>query len=137
MTRSMRSPWSLPILRIGMGIFLAAWGLDKVIATEGSVGIFSHFYGLDVGTLVVQSAGVLEIVLGIAVAIGVFPLVTGWIQLVVNAISTFASWKQIVDPWGILGLTEGGAHLFLASIVVMAVAVVLVLEAHAARRSQP
>ncbi|MGH7551276.1 MAG: DoxX family membrane protein [Gemmatimonadota bacterium] len=128
------STWTLPILRIGMGIFLIAWGLDKWFASEGSVEIFSFFYGLEVGTLVVRIAGGLEILLGILLVFGILPLVTSWAQLVVNAISTLASWKQILDPWGRLGLTEGGAHLFLASIVVMAVAIVLVLSA---RRSSP
>ncbi|MFN2421291.1 MAG: DoxX family protein [Gemmatimonadota bacterium] len=123
------SRWTMPILRIGMGLFLIAWGLDKLIATEGSIGIFSHFYGLDVGGAAIRLAGAAEILLGLALAVGVLPLVTAWIQLVVNAISTAASWKQIIDPWGILGLTEGETHLFLASIVVMAVSVVLVLNA--------
>lgn len=43
--------------------------------------------------------------------------------------STVARWKQILDPWGILGLTDGGAHLFLASIVITAASIVLVLNA--------
>jgi hypothetical protein len=54
--------------------------------------------------------------------------------LLVNAVSTLASWRQILDPWGRLGLGPGGTHLFLASIVIMAVSVALVLEAEAARR---
>lgn len=132
MPRSLTS-WSLPIFRIAMGIFLILWGLDKWVASEGSVGIFSHFYGLDVGTTVVRAAGGLEILLGIALAVGLFPVTTAWIQLVVNAISTLASWKQILDPWGVFGLTEGGSHLFLASIVVMAVSIVLVIEARGNR----
>jgi uncharacterized membrane protein YphA (DoxX/SURF4 family) len=119
----------MPILRIGMGLFLVDWGLDKLIATEGSIGIFSHFYGLEVGGAAIRLAGVAEILLGLALAVGVLPRVTAWIQLVVNAISTAASWKEVLDPWGLLGLTEGGSHLFLASIVVMAVSVVLVLNA--------
>jgi uncharacterized membrane protein YphA (DoxX/SURF4 family) len=119
----------MPILRIGMGLFLVDWGLDKLIATEGSIGIFSHFYGLEVEGAAIRLAGVAEILLGLALAVGVLPRVTAWIQLVVNAISTAASWKEILDPWGLLGLTEGGSHLFLASIVVMAVSVVLVLNA--------
>ncbi len=135
MNATHRSPWTLPILRVSMGVFLAMWGLDKWFATEGSIGIFSNFYGLDVGTAVIRTAGTLEIALGLALAVGLLPLVTTWIQLVVNAISTLTSWKQIIDPWGGLGLTEGGTHLFLASIVLMAVSVVLVLEAHAARRA--
>lgn len=32
-----------------MGLFLLAWGIDKWMATEGSIGIFSHVYGVDVG----------------------------------------------------------------------------------------
>lgn len=127
------SRWTLPILRVGMGVFLITWGLDKWLATEGSVEIFSLFYGLEVGSLVVRVAGVLEILLGLALAFGILPVVTAWAQLVVNGISTLASWKQILDPWGVLGLTEGGAHLFLASIVVMAVSIVLVLEARRPR----
>ncbi|CAN5862044.1 hypothetical protein BH20GEM1_BH20GEM1_09730 [soil metagenome] len=129
------SRWTLPILRIGMGLFLVAWGLDKLLATEGSIGIFSHFYGLDLGGAAIRLAGAAEVLLGLALAVGALPLVTAWIQFVVNAISTVASWKQIIDPWGLLGLTEGGSHLFLASIVVMAVSVVLVLNARP--RNQP
>ncbi|CAN5878172.1 hypothetical protein BH20GEM1_BH20GEM1_05780 [soil metagenome] len=123
------SRWTMPILRIGMGLFLIAWGLDKLLATEGSIGIFSLFYGIDVGGAVLRFAGAAEVLLGLALAVGVLPLVAAWTQLVVHAISTAASWKQILDPWGILDLTEGGSHLFLASIVVMAVSVVLVLNA--------
>lgn len=126
---SARSRWTLPVLRVGMGLFLALWGVDKLAATEGSVGIFSHFYGLDVGALVVQSAGAAEILLGLLLAVGLFRVPVAWIALAVNAVSTLASWRQILDPWGWLGLTDGGTHLFLASIVVMAANVVLVLEA--------
>jgi uncharacterized membrane protein YphA (DoxX/SURF4 family) len=112
-----------------MGLFLALWGVDKLTATEGALGIFSSFYGLDVGALVVQGAGVAEILLGVLLAVGLFRIPMAWIALGVNAVSTLASWRQILDPWGWLGLTDGGTHLFLASIVVMAVNVVLVLEA--------
>jgi uncharacterized membrane protein YphA (DoxX/SURF4 family) len=119
----------MPVLRVGMGVFLALWGVDKLAASEGAVGIFSHFYGLDVGVLLVQAAGVAEILLGVLLAVGLFRIPVAWIALVVNAVSTLASWRQILDPWGWFGLTDGGAHLFLASIVIMAVNVVLVLEA--------
>lgn len=128
-TPTRRSRWTLPILRAGMGLFLALWGVDKLAATEGASGIFSNFYGLDVGTVIVQAAGVAEILLGILLAAGLFRVSMAWIALAVNAVSTLASWRQILDPWGWLGLTDGGTHLFLASIVIIAVNVVLVLEA--------
>jgi len=122
--------WTMPVLRIGMGVFLAYWGVDKLVASEGSVGIFSSFYGLDVGAIVVQAAGVAEVGLGALLAVGLFRVPMAWVQLVVNGISTLASWRQILDPWAILGLRDGGnAHLFLASIVITAASIVLVLNA--------
>lgn len=123
------SRWTMPALRIGMGLFLAAWGVDKLVATEGSVGIFSNFYGMDLGAVAIQLFGAAEILLGMALAVGLFRIATAWIQLVVSAVSTLASWKQIIDPWGLFGLTDGGTHLFLASIVITAASIVLVLNA--------
>src|SRR5919106_1987616 len=106
------SRWTMPILRIGMGVFLVLWGLDKWLAVEDSIGIFSHFYGLDVGALPIRLFGAGEILLGIALAVGILPKITAWLQFIVNGISSGASWKEILDPWGALGLTEGGTHLF-------------------------
>lgn len=125
----MLSRWTMPLLRIGMGVFLALWGLDKMFAVEGSIRIFSGFYKMDLGAAAIRAFGVAEILLGLALAAGLFRVATAWIQLGVNGVSTLASWKQILDPWGVFGLTDGGTHLFLASIVITAASVVLVLNA--------
>lgn len=129
MTGMHGSRWTMPLLRIGMGIFLAAWGVDKWFATEGSIGIFSNFYGIDAGAVAIRMFGAAEVLLGVALAVGLLRSFTAWAQLGVNGVSTLASWKQILDPWGVLGLTSGGAHLFLASIVITAASIVLVLNA--------
>lgn len=123
------SRWTVPLLRIGLGIFLALWGVDKLAATGGSQGIFSHFYGVEAGPTLVQVAGVAEILLGLFLAVGLLRVPMAWIALAANTVSTVASWRQILDPWGWLGLTDGGTHLFLASIVVMAANIALVLNA--------
>lgn len=129
MDRGAHSRWTMPVLRIGMGIFLAMWGLDKIFAVEGSTRIFSGFYGMDLGAVAIQAFGIAEILLGVALALGLFRVASAWIQLVVNGVSTAASWRQILDPWGLFGLTDGGSHLFLASIVITAASVVLILNA--------
>ncbi len=120
---------TMPILRIGMAVFLMTWGVDKLVATEGSQGIFGHFYGIAAGPRLVQASGVAEILLAVLLAVGLFRTPVAWLQLAVNVISAAASWRQVADPWGFLGLTKGGTHLFLASIVVTAVAIVLVVNA--------
>ncbi|MQA91825.1 MAG: DoxX family membrane protein [Gemmatimonas sp.] len=124
----LHSRWTVPLLRVGMGLFLALWGADKLVATEGGQQIFSAFYSVDAGASLIQIAGVAELVLGLALAVGLLRMLTAWIALLANLVSTAASWRQIIDPWGVFGLTEGGTHLFLASIVIMAVSIVLILE---------
>jgi len=128
-----RSRYTVLVLRIGMAVFLATWGLDKLFAVEGSQRIFDRFYGLSAGPSLVQMAGVAELALAGLLAAGILRRPVAWTVLVVNAVSTLASWRQILDPWGRLGLGPGGTHLFLASIVIMAVCIALVLEAEAER----
>jgi hypothetical protein len=84
---------------------------------------------VDAGQAFVRALGAGEILLGIALGAGLFRVFTAWTQLAVNAVSTLASWRQILDPWGALGLTDGGAHLFLASIVITAASIAIVLNA--------
>ncbi len=125
------SSWTMPILRFGMGVFIVAWGLDKLMATEVGQRIFSGAYSVDLSATLVQVAGVAEIVLGLALAVGLLRVVAAWLVLALNLASTLSVWRQILDPWGAIGLTDGDSvnHLFLASIVIVAASVVLVLNA--------
>ena len=90
--------------------------------------IESHVFRAE-GMMGITTKIVAEIVLGVLLAVGLFRVPVAWIALAVNTVSTLGSWRQILDPWGWLGLTEGGAHLFLASIVIMAANVVIVMNA--------
>ncbi len=123
------SRWTMPVLRIGMGLFLLTWGLDKLVAVEGSQQIFERFYKVDAGPSLIQLAGTAEIVLAILLAVGALRRPIAWTALIVNGVSTVASWRQILDPWALLEIGAGGTHLFLASIVIIAVSIVLVLNA--------
>lgn len=123
------SRWTMPLLRISMGLFLLLWGVDKLLDTEGAGRIFDNFYHVPVGPVLVRGAAVVEILVAICLAVGLFRRVSAWAALLMISVSTIGSWKQILDPWGLLGLTDGGTHLFLASIPLVAVAVVLVLNA--------
>lgn len=33
----------LAILRIGLGVFLLLWSVDKIVVPEATVGVFDHF----------------------------------------------------------------------------------------------
>jgi uncharacterized membrane protein YphA (DoxX/SURF4 family) len=104
--------------------------LARVAAVQGSQRIFAGFYHITAGPSLLAAAGTAEILIAIAVIVGLFRRSVAWIVLAMNGISTVASWRQILDPWGWLGLGPGSTHLFLASIVIMAASVALVLNAH-------
>ncbi|MEX2031571.1 MAG: DoxX family protein [Dehalococcoidia bacterium] len=128
------SRWSLPLLRVAMGLFLLMWGVDKLVAVDGAQQIFERFYLLSAGPTIVRIAGVAEILVALLLMAGMLRRPVAWVVLVANAVSAIASWRQIVDPWGVLGLTRGGTHLFLASIIILAVSVVLVIDADVPHR---
>jgi len=58
------------ILRVGLGIFLLLWSIDKLAVPEGTVRIFSSFYHLSISTTVAPVIGVLELPLSAFILTG-------------------------------------------------------------------
>ena len=61
-----------PVLRIGMGLILLAWGVDKLAAVQGSQRIFAGFYHITAAPTLVQVAGAAEVLIAIALISGLF-----------------------------------------------------------------
>lgn len=117
MTHSIRG---LVWLRVALGLFIALWGLDKIAATEGTLKIFSHFYKLSIGSEAAWVLGGLEILLGLAIAVGFKKNWSYALGFFFHLISTISSWKQLLDPWGWYLNPGQNSHLFLASLPVLA-----------------
>ena len=111
---------SLFILRIALALFLLLFGIDKLAATETALEVFAHFYGLSVSTPVAYTAGILEILLGLAMLAGLWKTVTYGSGLLLHAISTLATYEQLLSPFG-------ENHLFIAGLPVLAAFVTLFL----------
>jgi putative oxidoreductase len=103
----------LAILRIGLGVFLALWGIDKIVVPDATVQIFDSFYKIPISTAIAPAIGIAEVLLGLAIALGVWKTVTYGLGLLVHGVSTIASYRQLLDPFG-------DNHLFLAAIPVLA-----------------
>lgn len=103
----------LAILRIGLGFFLLLWGVDKLVAPEGTVQIFDHFYKLPLSIGLAPVVGAAEVLLGLAFMMGLWKTWVYGLGLVIHATSTVASYAQLLDPFG-------DNHLFIAAIPVLA-----------------
>lgn len=111
---------SLLILRIALAVFLLLFGIDKLVATDTTVEVFAHFYGLSISAPVAQGAGILEILLSLAMLAGLWKTATYGLGLTLHAISTLATYEQLLSPFG-------ENHLFIAGIPALAAFVALFL----------
>lgn len=113
-------PVALFILRLGLGVFLLLFGIDKIIVPGMTVDVFAHFYGLMISHDMASVAGVLEILLSLAFLAGVWKTLTYGLALLLHAVSTLATYQELLSPFG-------ANHLFLAALPVLAAFLALFL----------
>ncbi len=108
------------ILRVGLGVFLLLWSIDKLAVPEGAVRVFSNFYHLSISTTVAPVIGVLEVVLSLLILAGLWKQWTYGFGMVLHAISTVSTYNQLLSPFG-------KNHLFIAAIPVLGAFIALFL----------
>jgi putative oxidoreductase len=116
---------ALLALRITLGIFLLQWGIEKFLVPESTVGIWQHFYGVEVSSLVSYVLGVAELLLAACLFLGVFRTVAYGASLLLHTVTVLVSWRQLLDPWG-----DPVNHLFIASAPVLGAFLALFLLRH-------
>ena len=109
---------ALLILRVGLALFLFLWALDKIVVPDATVGVFDYFYKLSIGVTAARVIGGLEALLALAILFGAWKTWSYGLGLVLHAISTLASWEQLLSPFG-------DNHLFIAALPVLAAFVAL------------
>jgi uncharacterized membrane protein YphA (DoxX/SURF4 family) len=117
---------ALAILRISLGGFLLLWALEKFFIPQTTVSIWDRFYQIPIGASLPYIIGGLEAVLSVAILVGLWRRWSYGLGLGLHTISVVATWKQLLDPWG-LYLNERPQHLFLAGVPVLAAFVALYL----------
>ncbi len=108
----------LLILRITVALFLAQWGIEKIISPEMTTGIFTHFYGFAFPSNLSPILGIAEVLLALAVLIGFQKRISYGVAFLIHGISTLATWKQLIDPFGLIWGTNN--HLFAAAVPLLA-----------------
>lgn len=109
----------LLILRLATGYFMLLWAIEKLIKPEGAVGIFGYFYGMEISTNISVALGIVQTIIVICFLVGFMRRLSYGLVLLMHAVSTLATWKHLVDPFG-LYLLESPQHLFFAAVPVLA-----------------
>ena len=91
---------SISLLTLRLGIFLVffMWGLDKIIATDHAVKVFSGFYGLNLSPTMMVMLGLLQMVFLVAFVLGIWRDKTYLAILVLHFASTLSSFAKYLDP---------------------------------------
>ena len=116
---------ALLALRITLGLFLLQWGVEKFVMPQSNVGIWSHFYGIDVSVALGYAFGVAEIAIALCMILGQFRTVIYGAALFLHAVTVLVTWRQLIDPWG-----DPINHLFTAGVPVLGAFVALFLLRH-------
>lgn len=116
---------TLLLLRVSLGWLLVIWGADKVFNVEHGLAVANKFYfGFLATQSAMQIAGVLQILIGLAVVVG---LARRWaypIQVLLNSASLLAVVKSVLDPWG--WFFTGSNALFYPSLIIFAASLLLI-----------
>ena len=118
---------SLFLLRVSLGLFLLIWGIEKLVMPEGTVGIFSRFYLMDISPEMAFGLGISQVLLSLAIVLGLYKTMTYGLGLILHAVSTISTYEQLLNPF------ERGNHLFLAAVPILIAFIVLFLM----RREDP
>ncbi|MBI3054650.1 MAG: DoxX family membrane protein [Betaproteobacteria bacterium] len=109
---------ALVILRVALGVFLLVWGLEKFIITPRSIAIYDYFYGISASDAFAYVLGGLESLLALAIMIGALRRWSYGIGLLAHAVTTAATIRLIVDPWGLI--SGEPQHLYFAAVPILA-----------------
>ena len=118
---------SLLALRVTTGMLLVIWGFVKVSASDRATIISDNFYGgvLSLDALI-PVLGIAQILLGLAVVLGLFRKITYTLQAIILVAGALAIWKFILDPFGMYFLDQETSQiLFYPSSLIAAGSLVL------------
>jgi putative oxidoreductase len=113
---------SLLALRIGVAAVMLPWAVDKLLRPEHAARVFDGFYGLPgLGSGIFMALGIAQLLLVAAFLAGAARTWTYGAILALHAVSTFASWRQYLEPF------EGGNLMFFAAWPMLAACLALFL----------
>src|SRR5260370_29751072 len=104
------------VMRLTLGVFLLQWSVEKFVVPSSTVRIAAHFYGIALPEIAAPLIGLAELALSLALLAGFARRAVYGLAVIVHGISTLATWRQLLDPFGLANI---GNHLFIAGVPVL------------------
>ncbi|MBI3791810.1 MAG: DoxX family membrane protein [Gemmatimonadetes bacterium] len=115
---------SLAFLRVALGLFTAAWGIDKLLQPAHGAKVAEKFYGGLTGTEgLMPAAGAVQCALALLIVVGLWRRIAYPALSFMTLVTLAGVWRSLVDPWG--RVIAGGNVVFVASLPLFAATLVL------------
>ncbi len=99
MTADHREALAVLILRIGLAWFLFVWAVNKILAPAQYERIWGSFHGLEIGSILPIVMGGLQIVICLAMALGLWRVVSYALGFVMHAVTVAVILPKLIDPF--------------------------------------
>jgi len=95
-----RLPVGLFLLRVSVFLVFLMWTLDKFIRPDHAAAVYENFYNLGgLGGPIFYVIGALQLAIVVAFVLGLWKRWTYGLVLFMHAVSTFAAFRQYLNPF--------------------------------------
>lgn len=107
---------ALFLLRLGLGIVILLWGMDKILEPSANAIMLSTFYYIKPTAQIVSYIGIAQVLFALAFMAGIWKRYMYGLNLLIHVVSTAALYKMLMFPFGPNHLFVGLISVLLASI---------------------
>ncbi|MEM8676945.1 MAG: DoxX protein [Cyanobacteria bacterium P01_G01_bin.67] len=111
----------LLFIRFSTGIFFLVWSIEKIIYPEITQKVFSRFYFIEISPTISLAVGIFQTLIVLAFMAGLLKTWTYGSILGMHTVSTFSTYKELLNPY------EPPNHLFWAAVPLLAALIALFL----------
>lgn len=87
------------LLRVGLAWFLFVWAVNKILAPEQYKKIWGYFHGFDIGSTMPYVMGGLQIVICLAIALGLWRTVSYALGFAMHAVTVGVIFPTLIAPF--------------------------------------
>jgi len=94
-----REALGLLVLRLGLAWFLFVWALNKILAPGQYSRIWGYFHGIEIGQYLPIVMGIVQIVICLAIALGVWRTISYGLGFAMHSVTVFVIFNDLIHPF--------------------------------------